>query len=278
MSKIFRTVGLLVLVAAFVFTFCRVSSAITVVDPDNETVGITTVTDVFVAVPLAGGNSFSETEAYSTEVLLYRGGVPNATADYGKILYSLDVNAMDGETHTTKTFKSVGNADDLTPNLSVVSKVIFDAASYGLGGTVTGTERVELLREMQAGTQTSWCSHCTSNVPEACVDVAMGSSYTASFIAVDTSTAVTAISDSATLMPAMSYSISAGPANTLEGAAYAVGSVAAGMELDAMEYGKTTETYSQHTAASGLVLFSKTMDYKATNTQAKLPTNFNKVP
>ncbi len=269
MNKIFRTVGLLVLVAAFVFTFCRVSSAITVVDPDNETAGITTVTDVFVALPLAGGNSFSETEAYSTRV-------GEVEPHYAQILYSLDVNAMDGETHATKTFASVGNADELTPNLKVVSKVIFDAASFGLGGTITGTEKVELLRDMGTDTQGSWCSHCTSTVPEACVDVAMGSSYTASFIAVDTNTSVTAISDTATLMPAVSYAISAGPANA--GGDYAVGAVSAGMELDAMEYGTTTETYSQHTAASGLVLFSKTMDYKATNTQAKLPTNFNNVP
>ncbi|MEA1995925.1 MAG: hypothetical protein U9N18_07295 [Campylobacterota bacterium] len=270
MSKIFRTVGLLVLVAAFVFTFCRVSSAIMVADPDNETVGITTVTDVFVAVPVAGGNSFSETEAYSTKVKS-----PDNNTHYAKILYNLDVDAMDGETHATKTFKSVGNANELTPNLKVVNKVIFDAASYGLGGTITGTEKVELLRDMDEGTQASWCASCKTGVPAACVDVAMASSYTSSFIAADTSTSVTAISGS-TLMPAVSYSISAGPANA--GGEYAVGSVAAGMVLTSLEKGTTTEKYAQHTKASGLVKFSKTMDYKAINTQAKLPTNFSKVP
>ena len=277
MSKIFRTVGLLVLVAAFVFSFCRVSSAITVEDPDNQTASITTVTDVYVMVPAAGGASFTETEAYSTRV-----GPGAAGPDYAQILYSLNVDAMDGETHATKTFKSVGNANELTPNLSVISKVIFDAESYGLGGTITGVEKVELLRDIVAVNQLSWCSHCDTGVPAACVDVAMGSSYSSSFIAANTSTTVTAISDSVTLLPSVAYSIGAGPANAAGD--YAVGTVTAGMELTAMEYGvggntpTTTETYSQHTAASGLVLFSKTMDYKSTVTGARLPTNFNKVP
>ncbi|MCK4278170.1 MAG: hypothetical protein KAW82_03140 [Desulfurellaceae bacterium] len=275
MSKIFRTVGLLVLVAAFVFSFSGVSKAVPPIDPDNETCTITTFTDIF-----AAGSEFdptctvTETEDYSFEKVL-------AVNNKIKILYTQDLMAADGETRVIKNFESNTVSDLTTANLEVTKTVMFE----GYSGSITSTEKVALMRDDAGRDVVGYCG-IGVNIPSSCLDVAMGNSYTASSIKVVTDSEVTGAVTDELMAPMVEHNIIATGTDPVT-SPYAIGTVKAGMAVMVLENITpgtpgavvSTERYEEHASASGLVKLTKEMKYQSKYAPiVGIPSSITKVP
>jgi hypothetical protein len=262
--------GISVVVATMVFGYAGISSALMVQSSDNQTNVIKTHTEVYVA----GTNnaSYKETTKYSVTR-------NDKDKDKTKINYSKDLFATNGTTEVVSNFETNGDATVNTPNLKTANKVYFNTKVHGLnGGTMTGTEKVELLRCQPDNSKTTnaFCGGTnTTSYKGANADIAMGSSYNASNIYATTNTKVTSITSKDTIVtPVVHYSIATGTLfNKTEG------SVSAGTVMNVNNGTSNTEFYAEHTKANGKVIFSKTMDYQSNVAgQTTIKSNIDKVP
>jgi hypothetical protein len=285
MSKILKIGGLLVLIGAFVFAFSGTSSAITSDKPDNETCVISTTLDLFVTVDAKGTCSVMEDEAYTLQ--RYAGTAANKLNQAVEINYLQDVDATDGITRITKTFDSDTNATETVPNVKVTTLVTFDALSLGLGGNITGEEKIGIRRVQEQTDEVGWCGGRVS-VPPACLDVAMGSSYDATYIKIDTNAEAVAVTTQPDdILPSLYYKVRA--EGLTEANPYAIGTVRADMQLTTTEYAgsdddpgaggdlSTQETYTQSTRASGAVYLEKEMAYRSGISNRLLPGAFQSI-
>jgi hypothetical protein len=281
MNKVLKKVGLSAVVATMVFGLAGVSSALTVQDPDNETANITANADVFVEA--TNDATYSETEDYT---LLLDNVSRNGTDGKTGLTYTKDFASTNGQTHVVSDFAAVGSADKTTQNIKTSNKITFNTMYEGLNaGTFTGTEKIQYQRckPDQTIKYATFCGSNTAATPKATGDVAAGSSFDVQYAAVTTGADVTAVGDNSTLIPSLNYSIDARGLGVIAQNDNAIGSVKAGMKANITEYNDdkatTTLSYEQHTAAKGLVKFTKTMKYSSVIPAAgALKTNLDKVP
>ena len=273
MNKLFKRAGLPAGIACAVLGFSYTASALSVQDPDTETAVISVYTDVYVAP--TNDASYSDTTNYS---IVRDDGNGNKTG----LTYVKDFASTNGETHVVSTFDAYGNATATQPNIKASNKIVFNTLYEGLSaGTFTGLEKIGYQRcqPEQNMDYSTFCGPSSVSLPKAHGDVAMGSSFNVQYASITTMADATAIGDSKSLVPSMHYSIDARGAGVMGQDDNAIGSVAAGMKADITEEGGTTMSLDQHTKASGLVKFSKSMNYNSVIPQAaSLNSNLDKVP
>ncbi len=277
MNKLFTRVGSVAGIVCTVLSCSYTASALTVQDPDNETAVISVYTDVYVAP--TNDASYSDTTNYSI-VRDDRNG--NKTG----LTYVKDFASTNGETHVVSTFYAYGVATTTQPNIKTSNKITFNTLYKGLaGGAFTGLEKIGYQRCQPAQdiNYSTFCGPSSVSLPKAQGDVAMGSSFNVKYANITTMADATAIGDSTALAPSVHYSINARGLGLTGQNDNALGSVAAGMKANVIEYNgnnaTSTVNFEQHTKASGYVKFSKSMNYNSVIPKvATVHSNIDKVP
>jgi hypothetical protein len=278
MDNFFKRAYLSVTAAVFAVGLAHTAMALTVQDPDNETSMISVHTDVYVAP--TNNASYSDSEHYRS--------TRDDGNDKSAVSYVKEYSATNGEIHVVSDFNSSGSADESTPNIKTSNKITFDTNHDGLNaGTFTGLEKIGYQRCQPAQDidYSTFCGSSSSSLAKAQGDIAMGSSFNVQSAAITTMSDVTAIGDKTALVPSMNYSIDVRGISPDGYYSNAIGSVSAGMEANTFVYGNggdsatSSESYSNHSSASGMIQFAKDMHYNSVINNAKsLTTNFDRVP
>jgi len=277
MSKIFRVVGLLVLVAAFMFCMSRAAVASPPVDNITEGFYISTTTDVEVIGDLVESEEFEwvygDEDFNATDTSMTEGSA-------AQVVYYEDLTALSGYVTLHKPFEANSDPGTGKPNLSVGPKTVSFVSDNTTGSGFTYEEGVGLAVVSYGARITDivapiislcpWVTEETTEIPATNESIMMGSKLTANTnvvtgyvpaLVATTNSAVTSTS-----MPAVHYDITAS----------GYGQFAAEMAVHLMEGAtgysgsgpapalKSETTYHELVTATGVIAkFDKTMDYKS---------------
>ena len=274
MSKIFRTVGLLVLIAAFMFGISKSVAASPPVPPPTEGFVILTETDI----DCVGG--ITETESY---VWTYGTGTFDAAGPAmgegdraAQIRYTEDLTMIDGIDRLVKKFGARSHgADDLLDDLNVSKDISFVGLTSSAVASIDGAENVGLSIVAWGdadgpGGMPGLCPWVGGvEIPATNEFIAAGTTVKASVDMFSTAVpSVTSHTDSvvlSTVAPQLTHEIEASGENAQMTAALRVHLMEGNAAVDEDVPLLRSETrYTQDTAATGSISrFHKKMEYNS---------------